>query len=162
MFFPVMSSTSPQWSPVDFARMSSLAVLHRLGTWHGSTNVKNTVCHLLKFYPPSMNHQFTIEFQLITHRTWQMHLNKSSRIKTLSCNEGSMRLRPEGMSLKSSEMKNFLSWRISTVLKPFLVSSASCHCALPHVIRPTLSVLKFIPKIIYQSPEFDRSIFFSK
>ena len=32
-FFPVMSSTSPQWSPVDFARMSSLAVLHRLGSW---------------------------------------------------------------------------------------------------------------------------------
>ena len=32
-FFRVLSSTSPQWSPVDFARMSSLAVLHRLGLW---------------------------------------------------------------------------------------------------------------------------------
>ena len=42
------------------------------------------------------------------------------------------------MTLKSSEIKKFLSWRISTVLKSFLVSSASCHCTLSHFIRPML------------------------
>ena len=34
------------------------------------------------------------------------------------------------MTLKSSEVKNF-SWRISTILKYVLVSSAFCHCTLP-------------------------------
>ena len=47
------------------------------------------------------------------------------------------------MTLKSSEMKNFLSRRVSTILKSFLVASASCHLALPHVVRPILRVIKF-------------------
>ena len=46
------------------------------------------------------------------------------------------------MTLKSSEIKNFLSWRVSTILTSCLVASASCHLALPHIIRPTLRVLK--------------------
>ena len=66
------------------------------------------------------------------------------------------------MTLKSLEIKNFLSSRVSTILISFLVASASCHLALPHIIRPMLRVLKFIPMIIFQSPEFDRTIFFSK
>ena len=35
-------------------------------------------------------------------------------------------------------------------------------CSSIHFIRPILRVLKFIPMIIFQSPEFDRSIFFSR
>ena len=66
------------------------------------------------------------------------------------------------MTLKSSEVKNFLSWQISTTLKYFLVASASLHFALPHFIRPMLGVLKIVPKIIFQSPEFNRTIFFSR
>ena len=31
-----------------------------------------------------------------------------------------------------------------------------------YITRPTLRVLKFVPKIIFQSPEFDRAIFFPK
>ena len=57
-----------------------------------------------------------------------------------------------GMILKSSEIKNFLSWLVSTVLKSFLVSSAFCHCTLPHFIRPILRVLKFVQMIILWSP----------
>ena len=57
------------------------------------------------------------------------------------------------MTLKSSEVKNFLSWRVSTILKSFHVASAS-HLSLPYIIRPTLRVLKFVPTIIFQSPEF--------
>ena len=53
------------------------------------------------------------------------------------------------MSLKSSEIKNFLSWRVSTTLKSFLVASASLHLALPHFIRPILRVLKIVPKRIF-------------
>ena len=41
-----------------------------------------------------------------------------------------MGLRP-WMTLKSSDVKNLLSWRISTILKSFLVTSSSCHDALP-------------------------------
>ena len=66
------------------------------------------------------------------------------------------------MILESSEVKNFLSWRVSTVLKYFLVASACCHLALPYIIRPILRILKFIPKIILQSPEFYRTIFSSR
>ena len=45
------------------------------------------------------------------------------------------------MSLKSSEIKNFLSWWISTILKSFLVASASCHLVLPYIVRPILRML---------------------
>ena len=63
------------------------------------------------------------------------------------------------MTVKSSKVKNFLSWWVSTVLKSFLLTSASCHLVLPYIIRPILHMPKSVPKIIYQSPEFDRSIF---
>ena len=41
-------------------------------------------------------------------------------------------------------------------------SSSSCHAALPRFIRPMLRSLKIVLKIIFSSPEFNRSIFFSK
>ena len=66
------------------------------------------------------------------------------------------------MTLKRSKIKNFLSWRINTILKYFPVSSVSCHCAVPHFIRPLLRVHKIVPKIIFQSPEFNRFIIFSR
>ena len=44
------------------------------------------------------------------------------------------------MTLRSSEIRNFLSWRVSTILKSFFLASASCHLALPHIIRPMLRV----------------------
>ena len=66
------------------------------------------------------------------------------------------------MTWKSSEMNNFLSWWISTILKPLLVASTSCHLALPYIKRPILRVLKLVLKIIFQSPKFDWTIFFSR
>ena len=33
----------------------------------GSTDVKNTVCHLLKFYPPGINPEFVMECKLTAH-----------------------------------------------------------------------------------------------
>ena len=58
--------------------------------------------------------------------------------------------------------KEFRVLTSSTILKSFLDTSVSCHLTLPHVTRSMLRVLKFVPKIIFQSPEFNRSIFFSK
>ena len=53
------------------------------------------------------------------------------------------------MTLKSSEIKNFLSWWISTILKYFLVSSAFCLCTRPLFIRPMLRSFKIVPKMIF-------------
>ena len=49
-----------------------------------------------------------------------MQSKKTLGINTLSCNEGSMKLRPE-WPWRGSEIKNFLSWRISTILKAFFL-----------------------------------------
>ena len=43
-------------------------------------------------------------------------------------------------------------------MKSFLVASASCHVALPHIIRPILRVLKFVPKINHLSVSRIRSL----
>ena len=61
----------------------------------GSTGRKNTVCLLLKICPPGINPELMMECKLTAHPTWLMYLKKPSGIKTLSCNEGSIRLRPE-------------------------------------------------------------------
>ena len=70
-----------------------------------------------------------------------MYSKKSFGIKTLSCSEGTM-VFASWMTLKSSEIKNFLSWRVSTKLKTFLIASASSQFALPHFMRPMLRVLQ--------------------
>ena len=64
------------------------------------------------------------------------------------------------MTLESSEVQN-CSWRIRTKLKSFLASSSSCHAAPPLYIRPMMSEYKMILKMIFYSPENNRSIIFS-
>ena len=59
----------------------------------GCTDVKNTVCLLLKFCRPGINPEFMMECKLIAHPMWWMYSKKSFGIDTLSCNEWSMRLR---------------------------------------------------------------------
>ena len=59
------------------------------------TSRENTICLLLKFWPPVINPELMMECKLIAHPTRSMYLKKSSEIKSLSCNEGSTRLRPE-------------------------------------------------------------------
>ena len=71
---------------------------------------------------------------------------KTSGITTLSCNERSIRLRP-WMTSESSEVQN-CSWRISTPLKYFHVSS-SCHGFLPLVVRPMMTKHKMILKNLF-------------
>ena len=61
----------------------------------GSTDAKNTVCLWLKFCPPGIDLEFTTECKLIAHPMWYMYSKISFGIISLSCNEGSMRLRPE-------------------------------------------------------------------
>ena len=61
----------------------------------GSTGRKNTVCLLLKFWPPGINPELMMECKLIAHPMWWKYSKKSLGINALSCNEGSMRLRPE-------------------------------------------------------------------
>ena len=63
------------------------------------------------------------------------------------------------MSLKSSETNN-CSWRISTVLVSFLVSS-SCHVFLPLAIRPMRATQEIFLEIFFFSPELNCSIIFS-
>ena len=43
--------------------------------------------------------------------------------------------------------KEFLVLTSQYIIEKNLVASASCHFALPHFIRPMLSVLKIVPKI---------------
>ena len=56
----------------------------------GPTDVKNTVCLLLKFCPPGINPELMMECNLIAHPKEEL-LGKI----ILSCRVGSMRLRPE-------------------------------------------------------------------
>ena len=113
----------------------------------GFTAIENTVClSLPEFCPPAINPEFVMECKLTacdkcTRRNCPelTHCPGVCRINGIA----------SWMSLKSSEIKNFLSWRVSTTLKSFLVASASLHLALPHFIRPILRVLKIVPKRIF-------------
>ena len=66
------------------------------------------------------------------------------------------------MTLKSSEIHKLTSWSIKTILIHLLVSSAFRQCTLPHFIRPMLSAQICSEEKILLSPEFNRSIIFSK
>ena len=57
--------------------------------------------------------------------------------------------------------KEFLVLTSQYNIEIFSYSSSSCHDALPLFIRPMLRVHKFVPMIIFSSPEFNRPIFFS-
>ena len=59
------------------------------------TGRKNTVCLLLNIWPPDINPELMMECKLIAHPTRYMYWKKLLWITTLSCNEGSIRLRPE-------------------------------------------------------------------
>ena len=62
----------------------------------GSTGVKNTVFFYSKFVlMVSILNSWWSECKLIAHPMWQMYSKKSFGFNSLSCNEGSMRLRPE-------------------------------------------------------------------
>ena len=65
------------------------------------------------------------------------------------------------MSLKSSEINN-CSWIISTVLESVLVSSSSCHAFLPLAVRPVMTTREMFLKILFNSPELNCSVIFSK
>ena len=100
------------------ARRSTLKSITSRFLWFlsiGSTNRKNTVCFLLKIWPPGSNPELMIECKLNAHPTWKMYWKKLLWIFTLSCNERSIRLRL-GNTI-------FFSWSISTIF--FLLSSMS-------------------------------------
>ena len=61
------------------------------------------------------------------------------------------------MTLKSSEVQD-CPWWIGTILVSFLVSSSSCHAFLPLVVRSMMTIQKMFLKIVFDSPEFNRSI----
>ena len=64
------------------------------------------------------------------------------------------------MTLKSSEIHDY-SCRNSAVPVPFVVSSSTCHAFHPLVVRPVVTMLDMFLKIVFNSPEFNRSIIFS-
>ena len=99
----------------------------------GPTDKKNTVCLSLEFWPPSNNPELMIECKLIAHPTWYMYWKKLLSIITLSCNERSIRLRPE---CPWRARKNNCSWSISSVLESALISSSSCQTYFPRSVRP--------------------------
>ena len=53
------------------------------------------------------------------------------------------------------------SWRISTILKSFLVVLLPCSWCFPLVVRPMRTILEMFLKIFFNSPEFNCSIIFS-
>ena len=77
-----------------------------------------------------------------------MYLKKSSGIYTLSI--------ASCMTLKSSEIKNFLSWWISTILKSCLVGLRlwPSYSSTFHQDQ-CWDCTRFAPKIIFKSPEFE-------
>ena len=97
------------------------------------------------------------ECKLIAYPTWQMYWWKLLGITTFSCNVESTRLRHDLAKLGG---KNY-SWRISTILVPFLVSSSCCHPCLPLVVGPMMTMQEMSLKIVFGSPEFNHSIVFS-
>ena len=106
----------------------------------GFTAEKNTVClSLLEVCPPAVNPEFVMECKLTGHPTWKVYSKKLFGINiVLKCGINGI---ASWMILKSSEIKNFLSWWISTTLKSFLVSFAFCHLNFPHIVRLILRVL---------------------
>ena len=65
------------------------------------------------------------------------------------------------MTLKSSEIQDY-SWRISTLLKSFLVSSSSCHACCSSTCRQTNEDnMGNISEIVFSYPAFNCSIIFS-
>ena len=44
----------------------------------------------------------------------------------------------------------------------FLFSSSFCHAALPLVVRPMMTIQEIFLKIVFDSPEFNRSIIVSR
>ena len=103
----------------------------RCSLFKGFTSLKDTVCRLLNFWPPGINPESMMECKLTALPTWWMYLKKPSRIKTSSWKINKI---ASWMTLESSEIHN-CSWRVSTVLVSFLVSSSSCHTALPLFIK---------------------------
>ena len=110
----------------------------------GSTGVKNTVCLLLKFCPPGINPDFTMECKLIAHPTM---------INVLEENLPEQRHCPV-MKDRWDCVLNDLGELGGT---RFLL--AFCHSTLQHFIRPMLRSHKFVPKKIFTLQKFNGSIF---
>ena len=76
-------------------------------------------------------------WELIAHLLWEMHSKKSLGNHNVVLRWKISKI-ASWMTLKSSEIQD-CSWRISTPLKSFLVSSLSCHALqifLPFVLLP--------------------------
>ena len=99
----------------------------------GSTSRKNTVCLLLKFWPPGINPELMMEWKLIANPTWHMYWKQPLGIQTLSCKVRSMRLRPEwpwrARRYKIAPDESVQYWNMFFSPPP---------AALPFFIRPML------------------------
>ena len=88
-----------------------------------------------------------------------MYVKQSSGIKTLSCNEGLMRLRPEwpwrAWRYKIAPENSVKYWYL------FLFPPPLAMGFLPLFVRPMMAIQEFFLKIVFDSPEFNRSIIFS-
>ena len=99
----------------------------------GFTDVKSTVClYLFKFRLPGINPEFVVECTLIGHPKMINVLEEIDRVNTLSCNEGSMRLRPEWpwrvrRARISVLMDQYNIEIVSCFLRPLLLYSSAFH-----------------------------------
>ena len=64
------------------------------------------------------------------------------------------------MSLKSSEINDY-SRNISAVLISPFRSSSCCQACFPTIVRPIRNLWKLTLKMFFNSPELNRSVFFS-
>ena len=86
-----------------------------------------------------------------------MYWNKWLGITTLSCKVESMRLRPEW----PWRARRYKITPDESVQYSYLVSSSSCHAFLPLFVRPMMTMQEICLMIVFDSPEFSRSIVFS-
>ena len=142
-----------------FIQVDRVRILLVFGPWDPQAERILSVC-CSKIWPPGINPELMMECKLIAHPTWYMYWKKLLWITTLSCKVGSMRLRPE-WRWRARRYKD-CSYRISTILVYFLVSSSSCHAFLPLVVKPMMTIQEMFLKILFDSPEFNRSIIFSR
>ena len=126
--------------------------------WHSDQNT--LICCAIILQGPGVNPELMMECKLIAHPKRWMYWKKVARKTTLSCKARIIETASK-MTLRSSEVQD-CSWRISTILVSFLVSFSSCHAPLPLIVRPLRTVWEMFLKIIFHSPEMNRSIIVSR
>ena len=125
----------------------------------GSTSIKKSVCLYLNILTSKYQSRIDDGMQIDCTSDMINVLDEVARNNVFVLNRR-INNTSSWMTLKTSEVQDY-SWRISTRLVNFLVSSSSCHAFLPLAFRPMKAIWEIFLKIIFNSPELNRSTIFS-